>query len=253
MYVVDEKGEKMSKSLGNIVDPQEVLRKYGAEAFRIWTFLEGDISHGDIRCSFKRIEGTSKFLTKLWNIARFISSFPTVNRTRLTKTDKWILGEISNLIRKVRKKYDQYSFHGAATIIREFVWDIFASHYVEMVKSRAYGRGFNKEEQKAACFTLHTCMRIILKLLAPMIPFMTDYIWRKMYGKKSIHLQEFPKARWRVNLTKLTPELIEFNSMVWNTKRKKGLSLKDSIKIKIPKKLRIFEKDLIAMHNIRTI
>lgn len=75
MHVVDDKGDKMSKSLGNVVDPHEVLKKYGAEAFRIWTCLEGDISKGDIRCSFQRVEGTSKFLTKLWNIARFISSF----------------------------------------------------------------------------------------------------------------------------------------------------------------------------------
>ncbi len=76
MYVVDEKGRKMSKSLGNIIDPQEVLKRYGAEAFRIWTCLEGNITRGDIRCSFERIQGTSKFLTKLWNIARLISSFP---------------------------------------------------------------------------------------------------------------------------------------------------------------------------------
>lgn len=250
MYVVDEKGEKMSKSLGNVIDPQDVLNRYGAEAFRLWVFLEGDITRGDIRCSFQRIEGISKFLTKLWNISRFISMFPIVKNAKLTATDKWILAELSKLVEECIRGYKDFNFFIPANKIREFAWNIFADHYVEMVKARAYGEEFNKDEQKAAWFTLNTCLETILQLLAPITPYMTDFIARKLYHKYSIHTEEFPKSKWKSDLAKYTQKIIEFNSMVWNEKKKQGKSLKDSIKIEIPKKLRSFERDLRLMHNI---
>ncbi|MEM5836675.1 MAG: valine--tRNA ligase [Candidatus Aenigmatarchaeota archaeon] len=250
-HVVDEKGEKMSKSAGNVIDPQEVLKRYGAEAFRIWTCLEGDITKGDIRCSFERIEGNSKFLTKFWNIARFVSMFPFPRKAKLMPIDEWILTELSKLIEKVRKSYENYSFYEGATSIRDFTWNLFASHYIEIVKKRAYGEGFTKEEQKAAWFTLHTCLKNLLLLLAPITPFITEHIWLKLYGNKSIHLQAFPKPVLTSDLDKLTQKIVEFNSKVWNLKKEKGFSLKDGIEIEIPEELKIFEKDLKAMHNIK--
>jgi len=250
-HVVDENGEKMSKSTGNIVDPQEVMNNYGTEAFRVWTCLEGDITQGDIRYSFQRIEGTSKFLTKFWNIARFISSFPQVKNAKLKAADKWILAELSKLVENVKKQYENYSFYNGATAIREFTWNLFAAHYIELVKARAYGEGFSKEEQKAAWFTLHTCMKTILQLLAPITPFITDYVWRELYSKKSIHIQQFPKSEWKTELTKLTEKIVEFNSRVWNTKKERGLSLRDEIEMNIPTELKQLEKDLTVMHKIK--
>jgi valyl-tRNA synthetase len=250
MHVVDEKGEKMSKSLGNVIDPQEILQKYGAEAFRIWSCLEGDITHGDIRCSFARIEGTSKFLTKLWNVARFISMFPQVDKAKLTDTDKWILDELVLLVERVKRNYQNYEFSEAANDIRSFVWNIFASHYLEMVKVRAYGEGFSKEEQEAAWFTAHEVLKNVLKLLAPIIPFMTDYIWREVYSSKSIHLESLPKLNYRFGLESYTQKIIDFNSAVWKQKKDKGLSLKAEIAIKVPEELKMFKKDLVKMHNI---
>jgi valyl-tRNA synthetase len=249
-HIVDESGEKMSKSIGNIIDPQDVLKKYGAEVFRIWTCLEGDITKGDIRCSFQRIEGTSRFLTKLWNVSRFISSFPVAEKAKLTPADEWILGELSQLVEKVKKDYEDYSFYSAVTKIRDFTWNLFAAHYIEMVKSRAYKKG-TKAEQNAAFYTLHTCLKTILQLLSPIIPFITDYLWQELYSKESIHLEQYPKTKWKTNLSKLTKKLTEFNSLVWNKKKEKGLSLKDEIKIKIPGQLKPFEKDLKVMHNIK--
>jgi valyl-tRNA synthetase len=119
-----------------------------------------------------------------------------------------------------------------------------------MVKPRAYGKGFSKEEKEAALFTLHTCLKTILLLLAPIAPFITDFIWRELYSKESIHLQKFPKPKWKKEMAKLTKSLIEFNSKIWEEKKKKGISLKETIEAKIPEELKVFEKDLKAMHNI---
>jgi len=251
MHILDDEGRKMSKSLGNVIDPKDMVEKFGAEAFRIWSCLEGDIARKDIRCSFERIEGTSKFLTKLWNVSRFISAFPLCEKAGLTATDEWILGELSSLIEIVRKDYLEYRFNDAAVSVREFVWNLFAPHYVEMVKSRAYGRGFSESEQKAAWFTLHACLRVVLKLLAPITPFITDHLWLKIYCKTSIHKEPFPEARWETGITRLTGKLTEFNSVVWNRKKEKGISLRESIKIKIPEELIPFEKDMVAMHKIQ--
>lgn len=249
-YGVDEKGERMSKSKGNVIDPMPLIEKHGADSFRYWNAAEVSLG-SDFRCSEQRIVGASKFLTKLWNIARFISIFPKVKKAKLTKTDRWILAELSKLVDECLKGYDDFNFFIPSTKIREFTWNVFASHYIEMVKTRAYGKGFNKEEQKSAWFTLHVCLKTILMLLAPVIPFITDDIWTKLYSKKSIHSQEFPRPKWKSNLARLTPGLIEFNSNIWNIKKEKGISLKGTIDKKIPKKMKGFEKDLKAMHNIR--
>ncbi|MEM5882890.1 MAG: class I tRNA ligase family protein, partial [Candidatus Aenigmatarchaeota archaeon] len=166
------------------------------------------------------------------------------------RTDEWILAELSNLIEECLKGYEDFNFFIPSNKIREFVWNLFASHYIEMVKSRAYGNGFRKEEKEAAWFTLHTCLKSLLLLLAPISPFITDYIWKKLYSKKSIHLETFPKPKWKNDMTKLTKNLVEFNSRVWEEKKKKGISLKEAIKVEIPEELKVFEKDLKVMHNI---
>jgi len=246
-HIMDESGIKMSKSMGNVIDPQDVLKKYGAEALRIWTCLEGDIARGDIRCSFERIEGTNKFITKLWNIARFISMFPEPKKVKLEKTDEWILAELSKLVKLVEEKSLAYEFNAVANAIREFAWNLFASHYVEMVKIRAYAGS------KSAWYALHKCMRTLLLLLAPIVPFVTEYLWQEIYvgDEESIHMLSFPKPEWNESATEITQALTGFNSKVWNTKKEQGLSLKDSIEIEIPKELKPFEKDLKEMHNIK--
>jgi valyl-tRNA synthetase len=247
---MDEKGERMSKSKGNVIDPVPLLEKYGADNFRFWNAAEVSLGY-DFRCSEQRIQGASKFLTKLWNISRFISSFPEPKKAKPTKTDEWMLGELSSFVKDCLKGYENFNFFVTASKIREFTWNFFAAHYLELVKTRAYGEGFSKSEQQSAWFTLHTCLKTILLLAAPITPFISDEIWRKMYGKKSIHSEQFPEPRWKTELAKLTPKLTEFNSKIWDEKKKKGLSLKDEIAAEIPKELKIFEKDLTAMHKIK--
>ena len=127
---------------------------------------------------------------------------------------------------------------------------MFASHYLEMAKGRAYGDGVTQEEQEAAWYTLHQVVRSLLLILAPITPFMTDYIWRRIYGTQSIHLECLPEpTRFDVS-EKVSESIIEFNAHVWKTKRDKGLALKDSISAKIPANLKQFEKDLVRMHHI---
>ncbi|MEM1677083.1 MAG: leucine--tRNA ligase [Nitrososphaerota archaeon] len=244
-------GEKMSKSRGNVIDPVPILEKYGADVFRFWCAQEANLGE-DFRISEQRIQSAGRFITKLWNIARYISSFPYPRTAELTPTDKWILSELSKTIEKCLEGYADFNFFIPSTTIRYFTWNIFADHYIEMCKPRAYGvSGFTKREQKSAWHTLHTVLKNILIMLAPITPFITEEIWRKLYSKKSIHLQKFQKPRWSKRYAKYTEHIINFNSRVWSIKKERNLSLKDPIDIEIPRELRIFKKDLIAMHNIR--
>ena len=250
-YGLDEKGMKMSKSKGNALDPLPVIQKSGADTFRFWSASE--INHGyDFRCSEQKIESTKKFLSKLWNVSRFLSSFPLIDSASLTDTDKWILSELDNLIAECNDGYAKYNFFVPALAIREFTWNVFAAHYIEMAKGRAYGIDFSDEERDAAVYTLHKVLLTILKLLAPITPFITEYLWKTLYSKDSIHNEQLPKSEKPHNVNEHTSNIIEFNSKVWNEKKDKDLSLKDSIKMEIPKELEIFRKDLIAMHNIKS-
>ena len=250
-YGLDEHGLKMSKSKGNVLDPLPVIRKYGADTFRFWSANE--INHGyDFRCSEQKIETTKKFLSKLWNVSRFLSSFPIVKSANPTMTDKWILSELGNLVAECERGYSEYNFFVSATAIREFVWNVFAAHYIEMVKARAYGSDFGESDRDAAIFTLHKVLSTILRLLAPITPFITDHLWQSLYSEKSIHLEKSVEKEDVQDLSKFTSEIIEFNSQVWNEKKSKNLSLKDSINITIPPNLEPFTKDLQKMHNLKS-
>ncbi|HET9010065.1 MAG TPA: valine--tRNA ligase [Nitrosarchaeum sp.] len=248
-YGLDEKGMKMSKSKGNAIDPLPVIEQFGADTFRFWSASE--INHGyDFRCNEQKIESTKKFLSKLWNVSRFLSSFPIIESGIPTATDKWILSELDNLIKECKKGYDEYNFFIPAIAIREFTWNIFAAHYIEMVKARAYGIGFTDDERDGAIYTLHKTLSTILKLLAPITPFITEYLWKTLYSSDSIHKQHQVEPELEYDQSKITKEITEFNSKVWNEKKAKNLSLKDSIAIKVPESLELFKKDLKSMHNL---
>lgn len=250
-HVTDAKGEKMAKSLGNVIDPQDVIEKFGAEAFRMWTFVEGNILSGDVRYSDERIEACQKFLTKLWNLGRFISSFPLVEEAKVTNSEKWILGELSRMKNRVIDAMNSYDLNKAATTQRDFIWNIFADHYVELVKPRAYGiKDVTQEEQKAAWYGLHAVLKNSLLLLSPFIPFITDYLWRSIYANTSIHKESIPQISYDSMPESITEALQAFNSAIWNKKKSLKLSLKDRIKASIPEELNIFERDLRLMHNI---
>ncbi len=248
-YGLDEKGMKMSKSKGNAIDPLPVIEKLGADTFRFWSASE--INHGyDFRCNEQKIESTKKFLSKLWNVSRFLSSFSVIKSATPNASDKWILSELDNLVKECKKGYDEYNFFIPAIAIREFTWNLFAAHYIEMVKVRAYGIDFSNEERDGAIFTLHKVLSTILKLLAPITPFITEYLWNILYSKESIHKQKQVEVENLEVKSSITKDITEFNSKVWNEKKTQNLSLKDSIKIEIPSNLESFKKDLKSMHNL---
>jgi valyl-tRNA synthetase len=257
-YGVDEKGEKMSKSKGNVIDPFPIVHRYGADTFRFWSASEANLGQ-DFRCSEQRILSSQKFLSKLWNLGRFLSSFDFISEAphELSASDKWILAELSNLVEECEKGYEDFNFFIPANAIREFTWSLFASHYVEMVKGRVYDIN-DSVGQKSAIFTLHKCLSTILKLLAPLCPFITEELWTKIYSTQSIHLQCLPHAqKYYLEMRKSTQYITEFNSRVWNKKKQtisrktgKPLSLKDSIDITVPIELDAFKKDLCIMHNL---
>ncbi|MGI9010717.1 MAG: valine--tRNA ligase [Nitrososphaeraceae archaeon] len=264
-YGVDEKGKKMSKSKGNVVDPFPIIQKYGADTFRFWSASETNLGQ-DFRCSEQSISNSQKFLSKLWNLGRFLSSFevpkefstePLKNNNHLLHTDKWILSELDKLINTCIKGYDNYNFFIPATSIRDFTWNVFASHYVEMIKGRAYDNE-NKNFQVSSLYTLHRCFSIILLLVAPICPFITEKLWKTLYSSESIHIQRFPKTNdFFKDFEKYTEKIIEFNSLVWNKKKNsinpntgKPLSLKDATSINVPSELNEFEQDLKTMHNL---
>jgi valyl-tRNA synthetase len=259
-FGVDERGEKMSKSKGNVIDPFPIIHQYGADAFRLWSASEGNLGY-DFRCSEQRIAGSKNFLSKLWNIGRFISSFeiPTRAPSELFITDRWIISELSRLVEQCKAGYNNLNFFVPSNAIREFTRNLFAAHYIEMVKARAY----EKEESnghKSASFTLHRCLYTILLLLAPICPFITEELWTKIYSTTSIHTEHLPEllpGEDNQELCKYTGPITEFNSEVWNKKKEtilektgKALSLRDPIHISVPSELEPFKTDLQLMHNL---
>lgn len=243
---MDEKGRKMSKSLGNVIDPDEVLKEHGADAFRFWAASEcttGD----DFRISKDRILGAKKFLSKLHNVARFVSMFASVERpARLEPTDQWILAELNRAIRDCRRGYEQFNFFVPSNRLREFVWNLFAPHYLEMAKRRAY------EGNESALWTLQHVLRCCLLFLAPVSPFITYQIYRELYGG-DVHREPFPEPVTDVDetLTEKTPLIEAFNSDVWKRKKEKGTSMNEPIDgVDVPPELSAFRNDFVGMHRI---
>ncbi len=255
-HIVDEKGLKMSKSKGNIIDPKGIIDQTGAEPFRLWSAVEGNLESTDFRCSLDRIQGAGKTLTKLWNAARFISMFDEAEENyELGEVDKWIITELNELIEYSYKQYSVYDFHNPAIRIKHFIWETFSSQYLELVKNRAYNETdkYTKAEQHGALFTLNYCIDTVLKLMAPIIPMVSYQIFSDLRGK-DIHSESFPKVEHTFEIKLTKEEIVEINGLIWKHKKDLGQSLKEELAIvTLTENYKLIEKDLQEMHKIKEI
>ncbi|MFW9846059.1 MAG: class I tRNA ligase family protein, partial [Candidatus Thorarchaeota archaeon] len=259
-HVVDEKGETMSKSKGNSPPPMPYVEKYGADSMRFFGVMEAGLG-SDIRFAEDRLAGVSKFITKLWNIARFISMFPVhddIEFKKLTPVDQWILAEANAVIEKILPDCDILDFHRPAIELRGFTWNLFADHIIEMLKGRCFNaeENFSKEEQESGWFALHKTLKLILKALAPITPFITDKIYRELYSEDGIHgeLYPSPQDEWKSKLTEKTDLLLKTNGGFWKFKRENGLSLRKGLsEAWVSPDLKPWVKDLQAMHGIEKL
>ncbi len=256
---LDEKGEAMHKSKGNIVYSETIFQRYGADAFRFWSASEAKLG-SNYRFSEARVKGASFFITKLWNIARFISSFFVVTENyELTPLDQMILAQLNDLVKKCKAGYEELDVYAPANSIRNFAWNVFADHYVEAAKSRAYNQHgeFEEKLQRGAWYTLHTCLNTVLRLLAPICPCAPEALWREIYSTESIHLQPFPMENKKLEskLKALTTQFMNFNTEIWKYKKEKNIALSQGVNAVVygSKELEVFKDDLKAMHKIKEL
>ena len=197
--VRDSQGRKMSKSLGNGIDPLDVIDKYGADALR-FTLITGNAPGNDMRFYWERVEASRNFANKVWNASRFImmnlddaKSFE-VGLDELTDADKWILSKCNALVKEVTSNMDKYELGIAVQKLYDFIWEEFCDWYIEMVKPRLYNDA--DTTKKAALWTLKTVLITSLKLLHPYMPFITEEIFLTIQeDEESIMISDWPVYR----------------------------------------------------------
>ena len=196
--VRDDQGRKMSKSLGNGIDPLEVIDKYGADALR-YTLITGNAPGNDMRFYWSRVEASRNFANKVWNASRFIMMNDPDNKIKatdarpanLTDADKWILSKMNGLIKEVTDNMEKYELGIAVAKLNDFIWEEFCDWYIEMVKPRLYNDA--DDTKSTAIWTLKTVLIDALKLLHPYMPFITEEIFCNIQDEEeSIMISSWP-------------------------------------------------------------
>jgi valyl-tRNA synthetase len=274
---MDPWGRKMSKSLGNGIDAGSVLecgaggrtgswkikgpegkrvalqaKKIGSECFRFWKAADAQVGD-DFQINPEQIElRYFGVLTKIFNVGRFASQFDFEGDLdavpdNLENEDKWILAEFSDLLEKAQTGYSDLDIYTAAQGIKTFSTGVFASHWLEMAKTRLYN------EDASATWTLHRIFRDLLSILSPVCPFFTHHLSTTLYEKSAVDIDIFPESpisetdKW-VNMT---DSLVDFNSAVWKAKKDAGISLAAPISDhKVPISLERIEQALVSMHKL---
>ena len=193
--VRDSQGRKMSKSLGNGIDPLEIIDQYGADALRL-TLITGNAPGNDMRFYYERVEASRNFANKVWNASRFIMmnmEGKTITKPEsLEPVDKWIISKLNNLVKEVTDNMDNFELGIAVQKVYDFIWDEFCDWYIEMVKPRLYNSD-DAASQNAALWTLKTVLIDALKLLHPYMPFITEEIFCTLQSEEeSIMISSWP-------------------------------------------------------------
>ncbi len=197
--VRDSLGRKMSKSLGNGIDPLEVIEKYGADALRL-TLITGNAPGNDMRFYWERVEASRNFANKVWNASRFILmnlDGRQVNKpdmSTLEPADKWIISRLNALVKEMTENMDKFELGIAVQKVYDFIWDEFCDWYIEIAKQRTYAYERETESANAALYTLRYVLTQALKLLHPFMPFVTEEIFCTLHpDRESIMLEQWPK------------------------------------------------------------
>jgi valyl-tRNA synthetase len=191
--VVDKNGKKMSKSKGTGIDPLILIKKFGTDALRL-SFIMGIKPGQNVRLYEQKVEKYRNFVNKLWNISRYVLENPSskIESSVLSQEDHWIISRVNSLLLELEKNFENFRFGQAAEDLYEFMWHDFADWYLELSKD---GKDHNK--------TLKYCLEILLKVLHPFIPFITEEIWSKLSKDKKLIVSSWPK----VEKEKINPEL----------------------------------------------
>ena len=208
--VRDELGRKMSKSLGNGVDPLEVINKYGADALR-FLLVTGNSPGNDIRYSEKRIEACSGFANKLWNAARYVHMNIDDHNVKnelpqaLTTEDKWILSTLNTVAKEVNENLDKFELGIAVQKVYEFIWDCYCDWYIELTKARLHSEG---EDAQNARQVLLYVLDQILRLLHPFMPYITEEIWQTIpHEGETVMLAAYPGYNEALNFPEAAAEM----------------------------------------------
>ena len=202
--VKDSEGRKMSKSLGNGIDPLDVINEFGADALR-FTLVTGNSPGNDMRFYNERVEASRNFANKLWNATRFVlmnldedNLKDELDMNNLEEEDKWILFKLNETVKEVTENLNKYEIGLGAQRIYDFIWDEYCDWYIEMVKSRLYGE--DEESKKIAQGVLLYVLKDILKILHPFMPYITEEIWQHLpSNKQALIVTKWPKYKENMN------------------------------------------------------
>ena len=236
--VRDDQGRKMSKSLGNGIDPLEVIDKYGADALRL-TLITGNAPGNDMRFYWERVENSRNFANKIWNATRFImmnmekADFTNVKLSDLTIADRWILSKVNTLAKEMTDNMEKFELGIAVSKVYDFIWEEFCDWYIEMVKPRLYN---DEDETKAAAlWTLKTVLIQALKLLHPYMPFITEEIFCNIQDEEeSIMISKWPEYtdEWNFEADEAAVDTIKAAVRAIRNLRT-GMNVPPSIKAKV--------------------
>lgn len=232
----DELGRKMSKSLGNGIDPIDLINKYGTDSMR-FSLLNGTSIGMDSRFSYDKAENASNFINKLWNASRFVTEnvaktnfeVKPLTELKLSLADKWILTELNQTINTITKLYDKFDIGMVCGEIYDFIWTKYCDWYIEASKPILYAEG---EEQLTTLNVLVYVLDKILKMLHPVMPFVTETIYQELPNHiESIMISEFPKVNKELNFASAHKVMNEVMSVVRNIRNvRKEMNVADNVR-----------------------
>jgi len=263
-HVLDPKGNKMSKSRGNAVEPQGVIGKYSADALRFWA--AGVKLGDDLPYMEKDIQTGQKTVTKLWNATKFcimhLKDYEGFDG-ELALLDRWLLSKFNRIVKECTENFDRYEYSKTKLEVEKFFWQVFCDNHLELVKDRLYMPEKYGEDTLSAKHTLYSVSLGILKLFAPIMPHITEELYQLFYrsveGKRSIHVSSWPEPREELideNAEAIGDEVVKIVAAVRKYKSEQQLSMKAPLKkltITTELDLALVEQDLLAVTRAETL